>query len=54
MNFRKNPVGTVQVEGVQEWGLREIEKPKDSASNPARQRLKRVQNELIRTIEKLT
>ncbi|OUU22740.1 MAG: hypothetical protein CBC13_07210 [Planctomycetia bacterium TMED53] len=34
-------------------GAPEIEKPKDSASNPARQRLKRVQNELIRTIEKL-
>ncbi|MDG1455134.1 MAG: VWA domain-containing protein [Planctomycetota bacterium] len=27
--------------------------PKDSAPNPARQRLKRVQNELIRTIERL-
>ncbi len=34
-------------------GAPEDDKPKDSAPNPARQRLKRVQNELIRTIEKL-
>ena len=34
-------------------GAPEIDKPKDMAPNPARQRLKRVQNELIRTIEKL-
>ena len=35
------------------WGAPDTDKPKDMAPNPARQRLKRVQNELIRTIEKL-
>ena len=42
----KQPGGT----GV---GAPDTDKPKDMAPNPARQRLKRVQNELIRTIEKL-